>query len=95
MYTYRSKNYHNAYDNPFFIQNVEGKWLLCNFLDFDNESTCKVYSYIYKNEHITNNIQIINRQFIIRWDLVTSALTLKCKHMEYLYNVNTYKKYYK
>jgi hypothetical protein len=40
------------------------------------------------NKHIFTTIELITCTLMIKWDLVTTALTLKWKNLEYLNNVN-------
>jgi hypothetical protein len=78
----------------FFIKQNNNDWLLCNVLLFYNDNTAKVCSYTSVNNNnndIWSSIQIIKREFMVKWDLVTTALTLKWKRMEYLYKIKQIK----
>jgi hypothetical protein len=96
-YSYKDyKNVHNIYDNPWFIQKADNSWILCNVLYFSNDNTIKVCNYtLVKNKYVLSGIETIQRAFIIKWDLVTTAITLKWKHMEYLYRIELAKNTYK
>jgi hypothetical protein len=79
---------YNIYDNPCWLK-AKTCWILCNILDqYGDTKSFKVCVYSIINNCIKSRIGVEMNTDTIQWHLVTSALTIKLKHLEYLNNVS-------